>query len=129
MSGGNSIGPIGGAFLIGANASATFYIQTTGQDICNLAVVSNVDLTMRMTDGMGNSSTPLVSTPITWSLNVAPAGVTFSTGGKTYVSMPKDSGQSVTTIAPILSRCGNWLRIVFYNNEASQGTISVLGVI
>lgn len=115
-------------FLIGAGASATLYIYTGNLSETNLCVVSTVDLQMRLTDGFGgNQSTALVGSPVPHSLNIAPNGVTFSTGGRSYQSMPKDAGTTVTTISPILSRCGPWLKVIFGNEEGIDGFITVLG--
>lgn len=115
-------------FLIGAGASATLYIYTGNLNETNLCIVSTVDLTFHMADGFGgNQSTALVGSPVPHSLNIAPNGVTFSTGGRSYVSMLKVSGTSVTTVSPILVRCGPWLKVVFGNQEASDGFITVLG--
>ncbi len=115
-------------FLIGAGASATLYIYTGNLSETNLGIVTTVDLVVHMADGVGgNQSTALVGSPVPHSLNVAPNGVVFSTGGRTYTTMPKNAGVSVTSISPILARCLPWLKLVFYNAEGSDGFITVYG--
>ena len=126
---GISIGDILSPSLIGANASATLYILTQGLEECNLAVISNVDMTFTMYDGLGNAQSPITQSPIPHTYGVAPTGVTFSTGGRSYETTPKDAGQNVTTVAMLLRRMCPWVKIVFYNEEASQGTFSVQGEI
>lgn len=111
--------------LIGANASASLYVLTQGLEECNLAIISNVDMTFTMTDGFGNATSPLTMSPVPHAINVAPDGPFFSTGGRTYSTTPKQSGTSVTTIANLLRRLGPWIQIVFYNTEGGQGTFSV----
>ncbi len=84
-----------------------------------------------MFDGFGNAvtGTYVKQPPIGMSLNEAPGGITFSTGGRSYQSCPKDSGTSVTTISVITKRCGPWIKIVFGNQEATEGMVTVKGEI
>lgn len=115
-------------FLIGAGASAILYIYTGNLSETNLGIVSTTNLQIHMSDGVGgNQATALVGSPVPHSLNVLPSGVVFSTGGRTYTSMPKNAGTSVTSISPILPRCLPWLKLVFYNSEGSDGFITVYG--
>lgn len=126
---GISIGYLVDGQLIGATASASLYVLTAGLEECNLAVISNVDMVFTMYDGFGNATSPLTQSPIPHTVNVAPTGPVFSTGGRTYVTTPKASGTSVTTIANLLRRLGPWIKIVFYNTEGGDGTFSVQGEI
>lgn len=111
--------------LIGALASSSVYILTQGLDECNLALISNVDMTFTMYDGFGVAQSPITQAPVPHTVNVAPSGVFFSTGGKNYRTTPKQSGTSVTTIANRLRLLGPWIEIVFYNTEGGDGTYSV----
>lgn len=78
-----------------------------------------------MYDGFGNATSPVTQTPVFHTVNVAPDGPFFSTGGRTYTTTPKSSGTSVTTIANKLRLLGPWIKIVFYNTEGGQGTYSL----
>lgn len=111
--------------LIGATASSSVFVLTQGLEECNFCVISNVDMVFTMTDGFGNAQSAITQSPIPHTVNVAPTGVTFSTGGRTYTTTPKQSGESVTTIANLLRRLGPWIQIVFYNTEGTDGTYSI----
>ncbi len=114
--------------LIAAGASAKIYLYTGDLSECNLCFVSTCDLTIHLADGFGKNQTAAsVQEPIPYSLDDPPIGVYISTGGRTYVSMPKDEGVAVTTISPILPRCGPWLEIVMGDREGTGGIVSLLG--
>ncbi len=115
------------SFLIGAGASSTVYIGAANLPNLILGVQSTVNLQIDMFDGFGNTSTPLVTEPVPHSLDVAPAGVVFSTGGKTYLSKPKVGGTSMTSIAVLVDRCGPWIKVVLGNQEGVQGSITIQG--
>lgn len=115
------------SILLGVGASSTVYLYTGNLVETNLCFVSTVDIEIHLADGFGaNQSVASVQVPIPYSTEQTP-GVYVSTGGRSYLSKPKKAGVSVTTISPILMRCGPWLEITIGNREGSGGTVSILG--
>jgi hypothetical protein len=115
--------------LLGVGASAILYLYTGQLAESNLCFVSTRDIEIHLADGFGrNQSAATVPTPVPYTIaDEPPVGVYISTGGRTYQSMPKKSGVSVTTIAVVQDRCGPWLEIVVANKEASEGVLTLLG--
>lgn len=113
---------------IASSGMNTLYIYIAFQNEVNLCFRSTVNATYTLYDGYGNLD-PAAAPPVPHILNAVPNGVTFATGGRSYTSYTKVGGTSVTPIALRLDRLGNWVKIVMQSNEATTGSMTVLGAL
>lgn len=118
--------PIELGAILGAGASATLYLYTGNLPQCNILVETTVNCQIDITDGYGNAPAPS-NQSVPHTLDAAPAGVSFSTGSKSYLSKPKVAGVSATSIGFRNNLCGPWFRITVGSQEVVDGTVSFKG--